>query len=115
MVSLFLSALLSCALAAFLPVPGQAVEQLLVGSRCRRYLVDNDNVQAGEFVLMLPERLPDDSLYSVPARGVPAVLLGNCQPQPGDVLIVVSTKHGKPFVSTSRGFFEHARERRRIE
>jgi len=64
---------------------------------------------------MLPERFPDNALDSVSAGSLPAVLFRYCQTQSGDVLVVVSAKHGKAFVTAAGRFFEHARIRRCIK
>ena len=64
---------------------------------------------------MLPERFPDNALDSVSTGRLPAVLFRYCQAQPGDILLVVSAKHGKPFVTTAGRFFEHARIRGSIK
>ena len=60
---------------------------------------------------MLPERLPDDAFDSVSTGRWPAVFLRDRQSKSGNALVILSAKHGKPFVPTARGFLEDARVR----
>jgi hypothetical protein len=50
-----------------------AVEQLPVCGRGRGWLIDYDDIEAAEFSLVLPERLPDNALDPVSAGGKPAM------------------------------------------
>jgi hypothetical protein len=92
-----------------------AIEQLPVGGTFCGRLVDHDNVETGQFGLVLPERFPDNALYSVSAGCLPAVLFRNRQAEPGNVCLVLSAKYRKPFVAAARCFFEHAPERRSVQ
>ena len=94
---------------------GHAVEQLPIRGIGRGRLVDHDDVETCQLRLVLPERFPDNALYSVPAGRLPAVLFRNCQAEPGDVLVVLPAKYRKPFVAATGRFFKHAAERRSIQ
>ena len=89
-VLLFLSALPAHCLLAPVPVSCQAVEQLFVPGRTRGRLVDDYDIQSSQRGLMMPERLPDNTLNSVSVRCEPTVLFGYRQAQPGDVHVVAS-------------------------
>jgi hypothetical protein len=92
-----------------------AIEQLPVGGVFRGQLVDHDDIETGQFGLVLPERFPDNALYSVSAGCLPTVFLGNREAEPGDIRLVLSAKYRKPFVAATRCFFKYAAERRSVQ
>jgi hypothetical protein len=98
-------------LLATVPVCSQALPKLPVVSGRSVRAAQHDHVEAGEPLLVLPKRLPDNALYPVPARGRLAMFLRDSKPKPGRLPFILPTEHGKPFVSAARSFFEHARER----
>jgi len=56
-------------------VTGQAVKQLRAARGRGRGLIDDDDVQAAQQLLVLPERLPDNSFQGIPARRLTAMFL----------------------------------------
>ncbi len=94
---------------------GRTVEQLSIpGGRGLR-LIDHDDIESGQFRLVLPKRLPDNAFDPVSACGLPAVLFRYRKTQPRDVRVILPAKYRKPFVPAARRFFEHAPERRGIK
>ena len=67
---------------ATVPVFLQAFEEPLVRCVRRRWLVNHNNVHAFYSVLVLAERLANDSLESVTTDRKPAVFLGDRKPEP---------------------------------
>ncbi len=105
-----LSCLVRQVVAALFPVRVQAVKQSAVAGAGRRRLVQDDNVQARYFALLLPERLPDDALYSVPASREATVLLADREPESWLVCAVWSVKNRKHFVAAAVSFVKYATE-----
>lgn len=64
---------------------------------------------------MVPKRFADHSFQAIPVARSLAVLFRNREAQPGNTSVVATAQHGKPFVATAGGFFEHPAESRSIQ
>jgi hypothetical protein len=93
----------------------EAIENLLAGRAAGARLIYNDNVEPRQQFLLLTKRLSNNSLDPVTCCRLATVLLGDCQTEPSNALIIAPAQHGKNFVAASGGFIKHAAESRRIK
>jgi len=93
----------------------QTCEQFFVIGCRRCRLVDYNNVQIRQQDQMLAKRLPYHSLDAVASCGPSAMLLRDCEPEAGRVLIVLPAKHGEEFVPAPCSLGKHPAERSRIK
>lgn len=92
----------------------QAVEQRPVVCLVRSRLIQDHDVQTGKLLAVLPEGFPDNAFQSVSRHGKPAVFLGDGEPEPRDVSVIIRCQDRKHVVATAAGLFEHAIKRRGI-
>ena len=85
-------------------------EFLVRGHRSRR-TVHDDEVDAVQFCLVMPEGFPDHSLDAIACGCLPAVLLGDRETEPGGRVLRAPGEYRKAFVAASPSFFEDTIER----
>lgn len=86
----------------------QTFKQRFVAGCCRRHPVHNDDIDAAQFVAVMPERFPDDPLQTVSSGAQAAVPFTDSKAQPGRVSAVRSIKNGEHIVATAFRFIEDA-------
>ena len=74
-------------------------------------LIDDDDIEAGQYLWVLSKRLSNNSLDTVSCRCFAAVLFRDSQTQPRGLIIASSAQHCKQFIAAACRFFEHAPER----
>lgn len=91
-----------------MPVGLKAAKQnVVVRSSCCR-LVQHDNVQSGQVVLMVPERLSDNSFQSVSTTCEPTVFLADRKAQSWLVCAIWPVENGKHVVAAAVGTLKDA-------
>ena len=88
----------------------EARVQFLVRCQGRCRLVHDHQVEAVEVCLVEPKGLPDNSLDPIARRRLPAVFLGDSEPQAGGCVLPVARQYRKTFIPAAPCFFENAIE-----
>lgn len=98
--------LLCCGLRAFLPVAVEAIKYLPIRAVTGRRLIDDHYVQPVKLCLVEPERLSDNTFYSVSPGRRATVLFCDSQTESCRPALVIAAEHRKAFVPTARRLFE---------
>lgn len=80
--------------------------EFLVRSQGGRRLVHDHEINAVKLGLVMSERLSDDSLDPISRRRLPAVFLGDREPQAGLRIVRAPGQYRKAFITAAPRFFE---------
>ena len=96
------------------PMSLEAGKQGVIGCGLRRALVHDDDIEAGELPLVLPERLAYHALDAIAPNRRLAVFLGYRESETGAIEFVAAAKYRKPAVAATFGLLENAIEGRSV-
>jgi len=74
-------------------------------------LIDDNHIETTKLVLVVPERFSNHPLDSISRACLATLFFRNGEPEPRDVVFVVTAEHCKEFVATARRFFKDAAKR----
>jgi hypothetical protein len=85
------------------------------GREVRSGFVDHDDIQASQFVLMLPKRFTNDTFDTVSSGCELAVLLADGESEPGCLFRARTTQYGEQFITAACRFRKNAAEVGRVQ